>query len=174
MLTADGPRLLEFNTRFGDPETQAQLPRLATPLGPLLAAAATDGLAAAATEAGITGPLLPVKAGASVAVVLAAPGYPDATLIGGDIEGIAAARDEGALVFCAGVGRAVDGAEAANGPGPLRTAGGRVLSVVGEGADLAAAAALAYRAADRIRFPGLQRREDIGRAALPAVAGVGR
>ena len=163
MLTADGPRLLEFNTRFGDPETQSQLPRLATPLGTLLAAAAVDGLAAAAAQAGVDGPLLPVRAGASVALVLAAPGYPDATVVGGRIEGIAGARSEGALVFCAGV--ASDRVEG------LRTAGGRVLSVVGEGRELGSAAAAAYAAADHVHFPGAQMRRDIGGAAAQATVG---
>ena len=103
MLTADGPRLLEFNVRFGDPETQVQLPRLATPLGPLLAAAARDRLAFAAQGAGIRRAIVPTIPGAAVGVVVAAPGYPSDVSTGGRIEGIAEARDAGALVFVAGV-----------------------------------------------------------------------
>ncbi len=82
ILTPDGPALLECNARFGDPETQVILPRLATPLAPLLLAAAEGRLAAAASEAGITGVLLPATSDAAVGIVLAAGGYPDAPLAG--------------------------------------------------------------------------------------------
>ena len=162
MLTARGPRLLEFNARFGDPETQALLPLLDVPLAPLLLAAATDRLAEVAPALGIEGTLLPMRAGASVAVVLAASGYPSAPRTGDAIAGIEDARAEGALVFHAGTAHAVDGA--------LVTGGGRVLSVVGEGPDLPAAAERAYRAAARISFAGCQYRRDIGRAVPAGVA----
>ena len=165
MLTADGPRLLEFNVRFGDPETQAVLPRLDAPIGAVMAAAARDRLAERAGELGLDSALLPVRPGATVAVVLAAPGYPAQPEMGGQIHGIPDARAIGALVFCGGVAPSSDGG--------LQTAGGRVLSVVGDGPDLESAASAAYEAADRITFPGMQLRRDIGRAArVPAGAGV--
>lgn len=154
MLTADGPRVLEFNCRFGDPETQALLPRLAEPITPLLVAAATETLAAERP---------PVTAGgASVAVTLAAAGYPDSPRAGDVIEGIDGARAVGAHVFGAGVGTAGDRG--------YMTAGGRVLTVVGLGGDVGEAAARAYEAAHRISFSGRVMREDIGRVALGAAA----
>ena len=165
MLTADGPMLLEFNVRFGDPETQAILPRLDAPLGLLLAAAARGRLAETARALGIGGTLLPAVPDATAAVVLAAPGYPGTPEVGGRVDGIAAARATGALVFCAGVGDGQDG--------ELVTSGGRVLSVAGRGRDLDSAAAAAYAGADRIAFPGRQLRRDIGRrpAAVATPAG---
>jgi phosphoribosylamine--glycine ligase len=156
MLTDDGPRLLEFNARFGDPETQAVLPRLASPLGPVLLSAARgalqDGLA------------LPVFPGATVGIVLAAAGYPGATVSGARIDGLDAAAASGAIVFHAAT-RLADAAWA--------TAGGRVLTVVGRGADLASARDAAERAADAISWPGMQRRNDIG-ARVPEPAGAAR
>jgi phosphoribosylamine--glycine ligase len=101
-----------------------------------------------------------VRAGATVAVVLAAPGYPGQPEVGGQVHGIPDARAIGALVFCGGVAASPDGG--------IQTAGGRVLSVVGEGPDLEAAASAAYEAADRITFPGVQLRRDIGRPARVA------
>jgi phosphoribosylamine--glycine ligase len=95
---------------------------------------------------------------ATAAVVLAAAGYPGAVRSGDAITGIDDARADGALVFAAGV---------TGEPAALRTAGGRVLVVVGEGPDPAAAADHAYRAADRITFAGRQLRRDIGRAPVP-------
>jgi len=167
MLTEEGPRLLEFNARFGDPEAQALLPRLSVPLARLLLAAATDRLAEAAAALGIGGPLLPAEPGATVAVVLAAPGYPARPEVGAPITGLEAVARmaPGALVFHAGVAAGRDGG--------LVTAGGRVLTVVGRGADLAEAAHEAHGAAELIDFPGLQRRRDVGRP-LPAPAGVAR
>ncbi len=82
MLTPAGPRLLECNVRFGDPETQATLPRLAIPLAPLLAAVADGRLAATAAAMGIHGGLLPTLPDAAAAIVLATPGYPDAPVTG--------------------------------------------------------------------------------------------
>lgn len=169
MLTPDGPRLLEFNARFGDPETQVMLPLLAVPLAPLLLAAAQDRLAAAAAALGIAGPLLPTRPGAAVGVVLAAEGYPAAPVTGDPIEGIEEARASGALVFEAGTARR---------DGRTVTAGGRVLTVVGRGRDLDAAADAAHAAADLVRFRGRQVRRDIGRApvaqARAAAAPAGR
>jgi phosphoribosylamine---glycine ligase len=159
MLTDDGPRLLECNARFGDPETQAILPRLAGPLGPVLAAAA-----AATGSLAEYGPRFPSLPGATVAIVLAAGGYPGAPRRGDPIEGIAEAGAAGALVFHAATTRSADGWE---------TNGGRVLSVVGRGPDVPAAREAAERAADRIAWSGMQRRHDIGVAAdaVPAAAG---
>ena len=156
MLTEDGPVALECNARFGDPEAQAILPRLAVALGPILLAAARGDLTAA-----LTGPLLadghlPTLPGAAVAIVLAAAGYPDAPRSGDRIEGLDDARATGALVFHAGTARDADGT--------FRTTGGRLLTVVGRGADLAAARAAATTAADRIHARGLQRRHDIAAA----------
>ncbi len=143
--TAEGPKLLEFNVRFGDPETQVVLPALASDLGDLLWAAATGSVrdvdVAWHDEAVVT-------------VVLASGGYPESYPRGLEITGVdqADALDD-VTVFHAGTARDVDGT--------LRTAGGRVLAVTGRGADLAAARANAYRAADQIQFDGLHRRTDI-------------
>ncbi len=145
MLTADGPRLLECNVRFGDPETQATLPRLATPLLPLLAGAARGRLASAAAAAGIGGTLLPVHQRTAVAVVAAAAGYPEAPRLGDPINGLDAARATGSFVFCAGVGGVRD---------DLATAGGRVLTVVGQGPRPVDAIDAAYGALDLDRHPG--------------------
>ena len=166
MLTADGPVLLECNARFGDPETQAILPRLAAPLGPLLLAAARGSLASARGWLGLDGDRLPTLPGATVAIVLATAGYPDAPRRDDAIRGLdeAAARD--ALVFHAGTaGSAADG---------YRTAGGRVLAVVGQGTDLAAAATIASTAADAVDFDGAQRRHDIAAEPAAATAGMAR
>ncbi len=102
MLTADGPVLLECNARFGDPETQAIMPRLAVALGPLLLAAARGGLAVCSTRPPLSEGRLPTLPGASVALVLAAAGYPTRPTTGDPIEGLDAARASGALVFHAG------------------------------------------------------------------------
>jgi phosphoribosylamine--glycine ligase len=155
MLTAEGPRLLEFNVRFGDPEAQVVLPRLDIPLAPLLHAAATDRLAAAAAALGVDDTLLPSTGDAAVGVVFAAEGYPGTSAAGDEITGIAEARGCGALVFEAGTTRRDDGATV--------TKGGRVLTIVGRGSDLAAAAAAAYEAGAHVRFRGRQFRGDIGR-----------
>jgi phosphoribosylamine--glycine ligase len=145
MLTSDGPRLLEFNARLGDPETQAILPRLGAPLGPVLLAAARRALAGV--------PPIPMLPGAAVAIVLASAGYPGRPTMGDRIDGLDAAKDDGALIFHAATRQVAGGWE---------TAGGRVLSVVGRGPTLEAARAAAERAADRIAWPGHQRRHDIG------------
>ncbi len=157
MLTDDGPVLLECNARFGDPETQAILPRLSIALGPILLAAARGDLAAAVADPILAGGRLPTFPGAAVALVLAAEGYPDAPRRGDAIDGLAEAAATGALVFHAGTTR--------DGDDTFRTAGGRVLTVVGRGPDLEAARTVASEAADRIHAPGLQRRHDIGAPA---------
>ena len=162
MLTKDGPVLLECNARFGDPETQAILPRLAVALGPLLLAAARGSLAT--VDRGT--PMLPTLPGAAVAIVLAAAGYPEQPRRGDRIDGLAApGAPAGELVFHAGTTRDADGT--------WRTAGGRILTVVGQGSDLASAAARASAAADAISFDGRQRRHDIGEARIAAAAGPG-
>lgn len=159
MLTADGPILLECNARFGDPETQAILPRLGVALGPLLLAATRGDLSAAGRALGLSGRRLPATGESVLAVVLAAAGYPGAPRRGDWISGLDAASAAGALVFHAGT-RAVDGG--------YETAGGRVLAVVGRGPDLAAARRVAEAAADAIEFDGLQRRHDLGTAGHEA------
>ncbi len=140
MLTADGPKVLEYNVRFGDPEAQVVLPRLDCDLAALLAEAAAGRLE---SEPSFTDD-------AAVTVVLAAEGYPSAPRTGDPIVGLDAAMAmPGVEVFCAGVG-----------PG-VTTAGGRVLSVTGRGADLPAARDRAYAAVAEISWPGMQFRTDI-------------
>jgi phosphoribosylamine--glycine ligase len=181
ILTDAGPVLLECNARLGDPEAQVILPRLAGPLGPVLLAAARGDLEpvvrslgavapaagpapAAGSAAGSRSAALPTLPGAAVGIVLAARGYPATPERGHPIEGLDAAAAMGVLVFHAGtLGRPGGG---------FGTNGGRVLTVVGRGANLAAARDLAERAADAISWEGLQRRRDI--AAEFAVAGVVR
>ena len=145
MLTDDGPRVLEFNARFGDPETQVVLPVLTSDLGELLDAVAHDHL----------DEVKPVSSsGAAVGVVLASGGYPRSYDTGKVIHGLddAATLDE-VIVFHSGTAR--------NDRNELVTAGGRVLTVVGCGEDLATARQRAYAAADLISFEGMERREDI-------------
>ena len=143
MLTDDGPRVLEFNCRFGDPETQAILPRLE---GDLL------GLLAEAAAGRIESPPPATTAEATVTVVVAAAGYPDSPESGVPIGGLDEAEATGALVFHAGT---------ALRDGGVRSAGGRVLSVTGLGASPAEARESAYAAIDRIDFPGAHFRRDI-------------
>ncbi len=143
-ITSTGPAVVEFNCRFGDPETQAVLALLESPLGRLLHATATGDLAAA--------PALRWRDGAAVTVVVAAENYPGRPRVGDVIHG---ADADG--VLHAGTARRDDGA--------LVSSGGRVLSVVGTGADLTAARAAAYAILQGIRLPGSHFRTDIGRAA---------
>ncbi|MBA3375268.1 MAG: phosphoribosylamine--glycine ligase [Actinobacteria bacterium] len=147
MLTPDGPRVLEFNCRFGDPETQSVLPLIAGDLLEALAAAAAGELAGVALE---TSP------GAAVTVVLAAESYPMRADRGSAITGVEDAESEGALVFHAGTALHGD---------RLVTNGGRILTVTGLGETLSGARAATYAAADRIAFEGGRRREDIALAA---------
>ena len=160
IFTADGPVLLEFNARFGDPETQVLLPLLERSLGALLAGAARGRLAETARAHGIAGSVLPSDIAAAVGIVLASAGYPDAPRGGDVISGLDAARDAGALVFHAATERDASGA--------WRTRGGRALTVVGIGPEVAEARAVAERAVGLIAFAGMQRRHDI--AADPPVA----
>jgi phosphoribosylamine--glycine ligase len=145
VLTAGGPRVIEFNARFGDPETQVVLDRLATPLSGLLEACAV----------GTLGSVPPVewRPGAAVTVVIAAENYPGKPATGDPIAGIEEAEQvEGAYVLHAGT---------ATEHGLPVTGGGRVLSVVGTGPDVATARSRAYAAADRIRIRGSHHRTDI-------------
>ena len=163
ILTADrGPVLLEFNARLGDPETQAILPRVGVPLAPLLLADARGALGRADGGPRFAGDVLPATSEAAVAIVLATRDYPAAPSAGDAIGGLDAAAATGALVFHAGTRRGADGR--------WETDGGRVLAVVGRGSDVAAARAVAERAADEVHFAGLQRRRDIA-AGPPARAG---
>jgi phosphoribosylamine--glycine ligase len=156
ILTEAGPVLLETNARLGDPEAQAILPRLASPLGPLLLAAAQGRLPASLPDRVATTP------GAAVAIVLAAKGYPGDPRRGDPIDGLDRARDLGALVFHAGTVQRPQGGWGTN--------GGRVLTVVGRGRDLETARDAAERAADAIAWDGVQRRHDIA-AAPPLPVG---
>ena len=145
MLTETGPRVLEFNVRFGDPETQAVLPRLGEDLLPWLMACAKGELEERP---------LKTYGGSAVAIVLASRGYPESSESGNPISGLADAsimRDT--AVFQAGTAIA---------NGKVVTAGGRVLAVVARGADADGARAAAYAAANKVSFDGMQRRDDIG------------
>ena len=145
--------MVEFNARFGDPETQVVLARLATPLGSLLRAAATGRLAAA--------PALTWRDGAAVTVVVAASGYPQDPRTGDVIGGLEEIEDgagvAGAYVLHAGTRRDEEGR--------LRSAGGRVLSVTATGKSLADARRAAYDAVARVRLDGGHYRTDIALAA---------
>jgi phosphoribosylamine--glycine ligase len=147
MLTEDGPRVLEFNCRFGDPETQSVLPLLEGDFLEALAAAAVGELAGTSLELG---------SGAAATVVLAAGGYPAGNDRGSTISGVDEAERSGALVFQAGTALHGD---------RLVTNGGRILGVTGLGETVAAARNAAYSAAGVIEFEGMRRREDIALAA---------
>jgi phosphoribosylamine--glycine ligase len=137
--------VVEFNARFGDPETQPLLALLDSPLSPLLYAAATGTLADVPPPAW--------RDGAAVAVVMASAGYPESSSKGGVITGVDSAEAlDGVHVIHAGTALA---------DGSLVTAGGRVLAVVGTGPDVAAARSAAYAGVAEIAFEGAQRRTDI-------------
>ena len=148
MITSEGPKVVEFNARFGDPETQVVLPLLDGDLVQIMCACVDGTLAD-----------VPIhwKDGAAVCVVLAAGGYPASYEKGHEITGIADAEDAGALVFHAGT---------AERDGKIVTNGGRVLGVVGRGGDIAAAVQAAYEAAGKISFEGMYYRKDIAHRAL--------
>ncbi|HJL75776.1 MAG TPA: phosphoribosylamine--glycine ligase [Acidimicrobiales bacterium] len=150
MFTPSGPKVLEYNVRFGDPEAQVVLPRMAGSLTDLLAAAAEGSLGAAPA----------FDEGAAVTVVCATDGYPASPRTGDTIHGLdeANALDD-VTVFCAGV---------AASDGRLTTAGGRVLAVTGQGPTIDAARDRAYAGADTISWSGIQRRTDIAAAPTPA------
>jgi phosphoribosylamine---glycine ligase len=148
MMTPSGPKVLEFNVRLGDPETQPLMHRMASDFVPALEAAAEGRLA---------GAKLDWRPGPSVCVVLASAGYPGAYETGKPITGIESAEALGAAVFHAGTRM---------GPHGVETAGGRVLGVTAAGDDLKTAMDLAYRAAPAIRFEGMHYRTDIGSKGL--------
>ena len=150
MLTCDGPKVIEFNVRFGDPEAQVLVPMIAGDLAPLLRDAA-DGRLGAAEVA--------LESRKHVGVVVASEGYPAAGPTRLPISGLDdALAIEGVLVFHAGTTIGADGA--------LVTSGGRVLTVVGQGPTYDAAIARAYDGVRRVRFPGMHYRTDIGSKAL--------
>jgi phosphoribosylamine---glycine ligase len=148
MMTPDGPKVLEYNARFGDPETQAVLPLLDADLLALAADCAAGKL-----KPGI----LPVHSGACVGITLASPGYPESPKTGAEMDLSGVSGSDDVLIFHAGTKKTLDG---------WKASGGRVLTVVGRGADLAAARARAYAAVERLKIPGLHYRRDIGAKAL--------
>jgi phosphoribosylamine--glycine ligase len=152
MMTASGPKVLEFNVRFGDPETQAVLPRLQGDLVDLcLAAGEPGGLAGAKAE---------FSDEWAVSLVLASAGYPESSSSGDPIHGLEAAAELAEITH----------AGTARGNGGLVTAGGRVLNVTGLGPTPAAARDRAYDAARRIEFDGMQMRSDIAARAVERVS----
>lgn len=155
-LTAQGPKVIEFNSRFGDPDVQPVLAVLTSGLGQLLHAAATGRLDAVRQPT--------FSDGASVTVVLASAGYPESSSKGDLVTGVEAA-DAQPDVDVIHAGTALDD------QGRLVTAGGRVLAVRATGRDVADARAKAYAAADLIHFDGLQRRSDIAAEPLGVVEG---
>ncbi|MBX5441510.1 MAG: phosphoribosylamine--glycine ligase [Solirubrobacteraceae bacterium] len=154
MLTADGPKVIEFNVRFGDPETQALLPRLRSDLLDLMLAATRPG--------GLAGATLEWDDAAAVTVVLASAGYPASSHRGDVIRGVEKAAALRAEITHAGTAR--------DEAGELVTAGGRVLNVTALGVDVRAAREAAYAAADVIEFDGRQMRRDIALKAAEAEA----
>jgi phosphoribosylamine--glycine ligase len=148
-ITSRGVRVIEFNARFGDPETQVVLARLDSSLSELLMAAATGKLSSLAE--------LEWKPESAVTVVLAAKGYPESPRLGAVISGIDQAQEQGTLVYHAGT--------KTNEAGELLVNGGRVLSVTALGSDLAVARSQAYSEVERIRFDGEHHRSDIARKA---------
>ncbi|MCG3197753.1 MAG: phosphoribosylamine--glycine ligase [Candidatus Omnitrophica bacterium] len=151
MLTSGGPKVLEFNCRMGDPETQAVLPMVENDLFELFHAAASGGLQA-------FGPIRAAR-GAAVCVVLASEGYPGSYPKGRLIEGLESLRrDPEVVVFHAGT--------RFDESGRVVTAGGRVLGVTARGDSVRAAIERAYRAVEQVRFEGMSFRRDIGRRAI--------
>ena len=151
MMTQDGPKVLEYNVRFGDPETQVILPRIKSDLAEILMATAKGDL---------SGKKIEWDEREAVCVVLAAGGYPGSYEKGKPISGIKEAEETGAIVFHAGTLQAGD---------ETITAGGRVLGVVGMGEGIKEAIENAYKAVDKISFDGMHYRKDIAHRALSRV-----
>lgn len=147
MLTSDGPRVLEYNVRFGDPEAQVVLPLWEDDAAEVFRAAAAGALGQEQAS---------LAAGAAATVVMASEGYPAQPIKGRAINGIEEAEALGCFVACAGVGEQ---------EGQLVTSGGRVLAVTATAKDVEAALSEAYAGVDRILFEGAQVRRDIGRRA---------
>ncbi|MGD0404171.1 MAG: phosphoribosylamine--glycine ligase [Candidatus Acidiferrales bacterium] len=157
MLTSDGPKVLEYNCRLGDPETQAILLRADFDFAEACAHAASGKLAAVQAKS---------SNGASICVVVASEGYPEKPIIGKEIFGLeAAASVPGATIFHAGTRREGE---------KFYTAGGRILSVGAVGKDLSAASKIAYEAASKLRIDGAHYRRDIGPRAPSKAAAEGR
>ena len=151
MLTASGPKVIEFNVRLGDPEAQVVLPLIDEPLLPILVAGATGALRQSTVRLGV---------GCLAGVVLASRGYPDSSGSGQIITGVEEAEAIPGVAVCH--------AATVRRDGHLATAGGRVLTVVGRGADFTEAMVRAYAGVLLISFDGMQYRTDIGRKALQA------
>jgi len=145
MLTSEGPKLIEYNARFGDPECQVMMSRLESDLGELLLACAENRLGSVAAPR--------FSQDTALTVVMAAAGYPDTPKKGGVIEGVDKAEATGAKVFHAGT---------ALQDGSLRANGGRVLNVTARGRNVTQAQAAAYSAVDALNAPDLFCRRDIG------------
>jgi len=148
MMTADGPRVLEYNVRFGDPETQAVLPRLETDLVELFTAACAEG--------GLADLAVEFSPDWAVTVVLASAGYPESSSKGDVITGLDEAAAHAEVIH----------AGTAERDGEIVTAGGRVLNLTGKGPDPATARRRAYDAADAVKFDGRQMRRDIADRAV--------
>ena len=146
MLTKDGPKVLEYNCRFGDPETQVLLPLIETPLWDLLGVAADGNLSGLSVK---------IRSGAAMTVVLAAPGYPAQPILGQPVRSGPDLPDS--RLFHAGTKVGSKGVE---------VAGGRVLAATGWGKDLKSARDRAYGLVARVSFDGMQFRRDIGYLAL--------
>ncbi|HTZ51628.1 MAG TPA: phosphoribosylamine--glycine ligase [Spirochaetia bacterium] len=147
MITSEGPKVLEFNVRFGDPETQVLLPMLNADLGGILEAMVSRSLSRL--------PAPPASGGSALGVVVASRGYPDASEPNAVVTAVPAAREGASVVFHASTVLGDDG--------KVRTGGGRCFTAVGLGTDLAQAAERAYGAAGGVRFDGAWYRADIGR-----------
>ncbi len=148
MMTADGPKVLEYNTRFGDPETQAVLPRLRSDLVELFGLACREG--------GLADASIEFSPDWAVTVVLASAGYPESSSKGDVITGLDRAATLGEVVHCGTAER----------DGEIVTAGGRVLNLTGLGTDPATARQRAYDAAEAVKFDGRQMRSDIADRAV--------
>jgi phosphoribosylamine--glycine ligase len=146
MLTSNGPKLIEYNCRFGDPECQVLMMRLESDLAEILLACAENRLSTCQPPS--------FSSDTALTVVMAADGYPGTPKKGGRIDGIPSAEAEGAKVFHAGTALSIDGVLTAN--------GGRVLNVTARGRSVREAQARAYRAVDAIDFPDGFCRRDIG------------
>ncbi len=148
MLTSDGPKVLEFNCRFGDPETEVLLPLLETPLLDIMNASINGTMGSLTVN---------ISSRSALTVVLAAPGYPESPQTGGPITGSLQDPGPDAMIFHAGT---------ENKNGQVLSSGGRVLAVTGTGSDLATASKKAYAAINLIRFEGMHYRKDIGKKAF--------